>query len=216
LARLSTTGSERWRFARDAAEGAVKAVLPGPYSLMDGSFDQHYASRREACLAFAEIVRDEAAELAAAGATEIQFDEPAAGARPEEFPLLGEALERVIAPLRGRSRVWVYLGYPDLGQVGAELALLPANGLLVAGAHCDYDGLAAFAAALPSDRFAGIGVVDVLSPWVESEAEIRERLANLARLVPPDRLWAVPDGGFRALRPDIARQKLAALSAAAK
>jgi 5-methyltetrahydropteroyltriglutamate--homocysteine methyltransferase len=216
LARTATTGPERWRFARDAARGPVKAVLPGPYSLMDASFDQHYGSRREVCLAFAEIVREEAAELAAAGATEIQIDEPAAGARANELALLGEALGRVTEPLRGRSRVWVYLGYPDLVELGAQLAALPANGLLVAGAHCDYEGVTMFTRALPADRFAGIGVVDVLSSRIESEAEIGERLATLAKLVPSDRLWAVPDGGFRALRPDVARQKLAVLAAAAK
>src|SRR5262245_8766409 len=38
LARTSSLTAERWRFARDAARGAVKAVLPGPYSLMDGAF----------------------------------------------------------------------------------------------------------------------------------------------------------------------------------
>jgi methionine synthase II (cobalamin-independent) len=127
------------------ATGAVKAVLPGPYSLMDGSFDEHYGSRREVCLAFAEIVRDEAAELAAAGAAEIQLDEPSAGARPAELALMHEALERVMAPLRGRSRVWLYLGYADFEAVGAQLAALPGNGLLVAGAHCGYDGLSRFA-----------------------------------------------------------------------
>jgi 5-methyltetrahydropteroyltriglutamate--homocysteine methyltransferase len=216
LARSATTTCERWRFARDAAQGTVKAILPGPYSLMDGSFDQHYGSRREACLAFAEIVREEAAELAAAGATEIQLDEPSAGTRPEEIPLMREALARVAEPLRGRCRLWVYLGYPDLAATGARLAALPANGLLVAAAHCDYEGIEAFTRALPADRFAGIGVIDVVSPVVESEAEVRRRLTMLAKHVSPDRLWAVPDGGFRALRPDVARAKLAVLVAAAK
>jgi 5-methyltetrahydropteroyltriglutamate--homocysteine methyltransferase len=216
LARTSSTTVERWRFARDAAGGAVKAVLPGPYSLMDGSFDEHYPGRREACLAFAEIVREEAAELAAAGASEIQFDEPSAGARPGELPLLREVLERVTAPLHGRSRVWIYLGYADLPAVGAQLATLPANGLIVAGAHCGYDGLAAFAGALPADRVAGIGVVDVLDPRVETEDEIRARIATVANWIPRDRLWLVPDGGFRALRAETARAKLAAMVTAAK
>jgi 5-methyltetrahydropteroyltriglutamate--homocysteine methyltransferase len=216
LGRTSSTTTERWRFARDAARRAVKAILPGPYSLMDGSFDEHYGGRREVCLAFAEIVRAEALELAAAGATEIQLDEPSAGARPEELPLLAEALERVTAPLRGRSRVWLYLGYADLAALGAQLAALPANGLLVAGAHCEYEGLQAFTGALPGDRFAGIGVVDVLDPRAETEDEIRDRLAIVTKLVSPDRVWLVPDGGLRALRPAIARAKLAALVAAAK
>ena len=181
---------------------------------MDGSFDEHYGGRREVCLAFAKIVRDEAAELVSAGATEIQLDEPAAGARPAELALLREALELVIAPLRGRSRVWLYLGYADLAVVGAELAALPANGLLVAGAHCGFEGLSTFTRALPEDRFVGIGVIDVLDARVETEDEVRERLAIVAKLVPRDRLWAVPDGGLRGLRPETAQAKLAAMAAA--
>lgn len=215
LSCMASTTVERWRFARDAARGTLKAVLPGPYSLMDGSFDEHYGSRRDLCLAFAEIVREEAAELAAAGATEIQIDEPAADARPGEIALVREALDRVMTPLRGRARVWLYLGYADLAAVGGELATLPANGLLVAGAHCGYEGLEAFAAALPSDRFAGIGVVDVLSPSVETVDDIRGRVSIVAELIPPDRLWLVPDGGFRALSRDTALAKLAAMVAAA-
>jgi 5-methyltetrahydropteroyltriglutamate--homocysteine methyltransferase len=216
LARTASTTTDRWRLARDAARGAVKAVLPGPYSLMDGSFDEYYGSRREVCLAFAAIVRDEAAELAAAGAAEIQLDESSAGARPAELSLLREALERVMEPLRGRSRVWLYLGYPDLEAVGAHLAALPANGLLVAGAHCGYEGLSQFARALPEDRFVGIGVIDVLDPRVETEDEVRERLAIVRRIITRDRLWAVPDGGLRGLPPETAQAKLSAMVAAAK
>ncbi len=216
LSRTSSTTIDRWHFARDAARGPIKAVLPGPYTLMDGSFDEIYGSRRELCLAFAEIVRDEAAELAAAGAGEIQIDEPAAGARPEELPLLREALERTIAPLRGRSRAWLYLGYPDFGVVGAELASLPADGLLVAAAHCGFEDLPAFTRAVPPDRAVGIGVIDVLDPRVESEREIRERIGIARGLVPSDRLWIVPDGGLRSLQPDVARAKLAVMVAAAR
>ena len=216
LARTASTTVDRWRFARDAARGVVKAVLPGPYSLMDGSFDEHYDSRRDVCLAFAEIVRDEAAELAAAGATEIQIDEPSAGARPAELALMAEALERVVGPLRGRARVWVYLGYADFESVGERLARLPASGLLVAGAHCRYEGIEAFTRAVPEDRFVGIGVVDVLDPRVETEDEIRERLAVVSKLVPRDRLWAIPDGGLRAMKSETAHAKLAALVAASR
>lgn len=212
----ASTTADRWRFARDLASGPVKAILPGPYSLMDGSFDEHYGSRREVCLAFADVVRDEAAALAAAGAVEIQIDEPSAGARSGETGLLREALERAVAPLRGRARVWLYLGYPDLRAVGGELATLPAHGLLVAGAHASFDGVETFAKALPPGRVAGIGLIDVVDARVETPEEIRRRIDHVTSLLPADRLWAVPDGGFRALRGEAARAKLAALVAAAK
>jgi 5-methyltetrahydropteroyltriglutamate--homocysteine methyltransferase len=216
LSRGVAATIDRWTYARDLTSGSVKAILPGPYSLMDAAFDEHYGSRRDACLAFAEIVRDEALALVAAGAREIQLDEPSAGARPQENALLRDALERVVGPLRGRTRIWLYLGYVDFERSGADLAALPASGLLVAGAHCDYEGVEAFVRALPEDRVAGIGVVDVVDPRVETEAEIRDRIARLAKILPRDRLWTVPDGGFRALRVDVARAKLSAMVAAAK
>jgi 5-methyltetrahydropteroyltriglutamate--homocysteine methyltransferase len=216
LVRTASSTVTRWRAARDGARGAVKVVIPGPYSLMDGSFDEHHRSRSECCAAFAQIVQAEAAELAAAGVTEIQLDEPSAGARPDELPMLRDAIEQVVAPLRGRARVWLYLGYANLSMLGEELATLPAQGLLVAGAHCDYEGLETFARALPADRVAGVGVVDVLDARVESADEIRARAALVAKHIPPDRLWLVPDGGFRALLPPAARAKLAAMVEAAR
>ena len=216
VTRAGSSAVDRWRFSNDAASAAVKAVIPGPYSLMDGSFDEHYGSRRDACLAFAEVVRAEALDLAAAGATEIQLDEPSAGARIDEIPLLIETVGYVTGPLAGRARTWVYLGYADLAAAGAGLATIPADGILVAGAHCAYAGLDAFAQALPEERFAGIGVVDVLDPRVETEAEIAARIARVGTSIPKDRLWVVPDGGFRAVRAAAARGKLAAMVAAAR
>ena len=216
LGRGVPTTTDRWRYARDLTSGVVKAILPGPYSLMDAAFDDHYDSRRAACLAFADIVREEAVSLVAAGASEIQLDEPSADARPQERALMHDALERVVGPLKGRARVWLYLGYLDFERSGAAMATLPAHGLLVAGAHCDYEGIEAFTRALPEEKVAGIGVIDVVDPRVETEEEVRGRIERLAQLVPRDRLWAVPDGGFRALRIDVARAKLAAMVAAAK
>jgi len=216
VSRAGASTVERFRFARSVATREVKAIVPGPYSLLDGSYDEYYPSRRAACTALAEIVREEVRDLAAAGATDIQIDEPSAGARRDEIPMLHELLARVAGPVRGRARVWVYLGYADLGAVGRELAALPADGLLVAGAHCDFAGVESFAGALPPGRLAGVGVVDTLRAAVETESEIRERIAMLRGLIAEDHLWVVPDGGFRALRPDAARAKLSAMVRAAK
>ena len=216
VARGAATTVERWRFARDTAPGPVKAVIPGPYTLMDGSFDEHYASRRRACEAFAEVVRAEVIDLAAAGAREIQIDEPSAGARPGEIPLLREAIEHALGPVRGRARTWIWLGYADLGRDGATLAMLPADGILVAGAHGECEGIESFASALPGDRFAGVGVVDVLDARVESPETIAARIRRVASAIPRDRLWVVPDGGFRALTVEAARGKLRAMVAAAR
>jgi 5-methyltetrahydropteroyltriglutamate--homocysteine methyltransferase len=216
VARAGASTVERFRFARGVATRAVKAIVPGPYSLLDGSYDDHYPSRRAACSALAEVVREEVRDLAAAGAADIQIDEPSAGARLEEIPMLHELLARVVEPVRGRARVWLYLGYADLEAAGRELASLPCDGLLVAGAHCGFAGIERLARALPPGRLAGVGVVDTLRAEVETEAEIRDRIGRLRELIPDDHLWVVPDCGFRALRPDAARAKLTAMVRAAK
>ena len=56
---------ERWRFAQGATTKPVKAILTGPYTLMDWSFDEHYPSREACCMALAESVRaaDKSVEL---------------------------------------------------------------------------------------------------------------------------------------------------------
>lgn len=216
VARGAATTVERFRFARGIASRPVKAVVPGPYTLMDGSFDEHYGSRRALALAMAAVVRDEVVDLVGAGASEIQLDEPSAAARPEELGLLRDALRVAVAPLSGRARVWVYLGYADLEATGRDLAALPVDGLLVAGAHAGYLGLERLAAAAPADRSIGVGVVDVLGSEIETDAEIRARIRHVDGIVPADRLWIVPDGGLRALRAPAARAKLSAMVRAAR
>ena len=78
---------ESWKFAQAASKQPVKAILTGPYTLMDWSFDEHYPSREACCIALAEVVRQEAEDLVAAGARDLQVDEPAISARPDELPL---------------------------------------------------------------------------------------------------------------------------------
>ncbi|MEA2516455.1 MAG: 5-methyltetrahydropteroyltriglutamate--homocysteine methyltransferase, partial [Actinomycetota bacterium] len=67
-----------WKFAQSLTEKPVKGMLTGPYTIMDWSFNEHYATRRDFTLALAKVIRDEALDLEKAGAKYIQIDEPAA------------------------------------------------------------------------------------------------------------------------------------------
>ncbi|HKQ62189.1 MAG TPA: hypothetical protein VJS92_12940 [Candidatus Polarisedimenticolaceae bacterium] len=214
LVRREPITLERWRFAQSLTARPVKAVLTGPFTLAAWSFDEHYASRREACLAWAEILGEEAAELAAAGAREIQLDEPAIAAYPAELPFAVAGLERVTAGLAGRARTWVHLCYDIPPAIVPGLARLPVDGLLLELAHSGFRLLDALA-GWPQDKLLAAGIVDVLDPAVESAAELVARARRLLALVPRERLWLTPDAGLRALQAEPARQKLAALVAAA-
>jgi 5-methyltetrahydropteroyltriglutamate--homocysteine methyltransferase len=83
---------EWWKFAQGLTERPVKGMLTGPYTVMDWSFNEHYPDRKSATMALAREIRKEVVALADAGAKIIQIDEPATSVRPEELPIMIEAM----------------------------------------------------------------------------------------------------------------------------
>jgi 5-methyltetrahydropteroyltriglutamate--homocysteine methyltransferase len=215
LSRPGPLTVEHWQAAQAAAGRPVKAVLTGPYTLMDWSCDEHYGSREACCLALAEIVRAEAQDLLAAGATEIEIDEPAFSVRLEELGLAAEALGRVTAPLAGRARTWTHVAWGPLDRVIGPLGALPVDGLLLPFVASRPELLDAVR-DLPAGKLLGAGVVDVLSPQVEPVDTVRRRIAKLLDAVPAERLWVMPDSGLRTLAPETAAAKLRAMVEAAR
>ena len=55
----------------------MKFTLPGPMTMVDTLYDDHYRSREKLAWAFAEILNEEARAIEATGVDVIQFDEPA-------------------------------------------------------------------------------------------------------------------------------------------
>lgn len=203
-----------WKFAQAAATKPVKAVLTGPYSLMDAAFDEHYASREACVMALAEIMRQEAHDLAAAGAADIQLDEPAIAVRPADLPLAARALGLVTAGLRGKVRTWAHVCAPADGGPLEPLFALPVDGLLLELSGSGAERSEALR-RLPADKILGAGVVDVRPGRLDSQAAIRARIERLADLVPPERLWINPDCGLSGRSDEDARALLAAMVGAA-
>lgn len=217
IARPAPIAGPRFQAARGMTEGAsgtLKAVLTGPYTLMDWSFDEHYASREACCRAFAEVVRAEAEDLLAAGAHEIQIDEPAISARPDEMAWLTSALRHVTENLSGKVRTWIHLYYGDLPPVLDEVLALPCDGLYIEMANSRFALLDALD-AWPADKLLCAGVFDVTSPAVEPVDELKRRCERILRKVPAAQLSVGPDTGLRTLTAEQARQKLQHLVKAA-
>jgi len=88
--------------------------------MLDWSYNEAYPTRRDAALALAEVVRQEAEDLDAAGAQYIQIDEPAIHARPEELAIAIEAMGIVTQNLKAKTIshicygdfAAIYLGHP--------------------------------------------------------------------------------------------------------
>ena len=100
------------KFLRQQTTQHIKWALPGPMTMIDTVYDEHYKSRQKLAWTFAEILNQEAKELEAAGVDIIQFDEPAFNVFFEEVNEWGiECLERAIDGLKCQTVVHICYGY---------------------------------------------------------------------------------------------------------
>src|SRR6185312_10650700 len=76
-----------------------------------------------------------------------------------------------------------------------------------------YDDLELFRRYPETPFMLGLGVIDVKSREVEQPELVAARVRRALQVLPPERLMVNPDCGLRHLPADIARAKLAALTA---
>ena len=101
VSRRAPVFVEDAHFLRSATERKVKFTLPGPMTMVDTLYDDHYKSREKLAWAFAGILNEEARAIAATGVDVIQFDEPAFNVYLDEVRDWGiAALERAAAGTR--------------------------------------------------------------------------------------------------------------------
>src|SRR5437879_5808316 len=116
-----------FRFSQGLTHRPVKGMLTGPYTMLDWSYNEAYRTRRDAALALAEVVRQEAEDLERAGARYIQIDEPAIHARPEELDIAIEAMGIVTQNLKAKTIS--HICYGDFAAIYPKVLDLPVDQL---------------------------------------------------------------------------------------
>jgi 5-methyltetrahydropteroyltriglutamate--homocysteine methyltransferase len=185
---------EMWRYAQSLTDKPVKGMLTGPYTMVEWSFDEYYASRREAVLDMAVVIHQEAVELEKAGARHIQVDEPAASTRPEEMDLVSQGLAVVTEGLRAKTIT--HMCYGDFARVFDQIVRLPVDQLDIETANSDYALLELFRRHR-FDKELTLGVVDVHDHRVETVEEIKQGIRKGLEVIPPERLYIDPDCGLK-------------------
>src|SRR5215213_934559 len=100
------------RFLRAHTDRAVKMTVPGPFTMTQQAQDDHYRDDRALTMAYADVVRQEIADLFAAGADIVQVDEPWLQARPEVARRYGaEVVTRAVADAVGPVHLHLCFGY---------------------------------------------------------------------------------------------------------
>ena len=185
---------EWFEYAQSLTDRPVKGMLTGPYTLLDWSYNEAYRTRRDAALALAEVVRQEAEDLEAAGARYIQIDEPAIHARPEELDIAIEAMGIVTQNLRAKTIS--HICYGDFAAIYPQVLDLPVDQLDLAMANYGYRFLDLFDAH-PFTKELAIGIVDVHSHEKETVDEAAEGIRKGLRYVTAEKLLPHPDCGLK-------------------
>ncbi len=204
------------RRARALTSAPLKFTLTGPHMLCKTLLDRHYASRPDLCLALAEVLASQVADL---DAEVVQVDEANLPGHPEECDWALDAINRVLDAVP--STPAVHLCFGNYGgqtiQQGTWQKLLGyLNGL-----HCDHVLLElahrgnwelSFLRELDPKIRLGLGVVDIKSTVVESAEQIARRIEEAAEALGEERIAYInPDCGFWMLKRSVADRKIRTL-----
>jgi 5-methyltetrahydropteroyltriglutamate--homocysteine methyltransferase len=217
------------RIARAHTGHALKFTLPGPMTIIDTIADRHYGDRVKMAMAFADLLNEEARELAEIGIDVIQFDEPAFNVYLDEVVDWGiEGLHRAIGGLGCKTAVHICYGYGIKANIDWKAGLgsewrqyerifpaLAASRIDQVSLECANSRVPIELLSLLDGKDVLVGAIDVASGHVETPDEVAATIERALRFVPAERLFPCTNCGMAPLDQALAYKKLEALSAGA-
>jgi 5-methyltetrahydropteroyltriglutamate--homocysteine methyltransferase len=215
--------------ARTNTERRLKFTLPGPMTICDTVADAHYGDRTRMAMAFAELLNEEARELAAIGVDVIQFDEPAFNVYLDAVVDWGiAALHRAVEGVACKTAVHICYGYGIQANIdwkhtlGAEwrqyeriFPALAASRIDQVSLECANSHVPLELLSLLAGKDVLVGAIDVATDRAETPDEVAATIEAALRFVPAERLYPCTNCGMAPLDRTLASQKLAALAAGA-
>ncbi len=195
----------RWaEYAQSLSDKPVKGMLTGPVTILAWSFVRDDQPLGVTANQVALALRQEIADLEAAGIGIIQVDEPALR---ELLPLRNadkaaylswsvNSFKLATAGAKDDTQVHTHLCYSEFGEIIDAIDGLDADVTSIEAARSRMEVLPAIKAH-GYERQIGPGVWDIHSPRVPSTEEITELLALAKDSVPGQQLWVNPDCGLK-------------------
>jgi len=195
---------ETARYAQSLTARPVKGMLTGPVTMLKWSFVRDDQPRAETAFQIALALRDEVAELEAAGIGVIQIDEPALReGLPSRSKDRGAYLDWAVRAFRlaaaaasDETQIHTHMCYAEFNDILPAIAALDADVVTIESSRSGMTLLEAFRDFhYPND--IGPGVYDIHSPRVPGVDEIVRLIERAAQVIPLERLWVNPDCGLK-------------------
>lgn len=208
---------EDLKFLRAQTDRKVKITLPGPFTMSQQAVNEYYPSAAEAAMDYARAVREEIADLFAAGADVVQLDEPWMQAKPdlaEDYGLA--ALNAALEGTAGTTAVHICFGYAAMTKDRPEgYSFLPQ----MADCLCDQISIETAQANLDTSILEALrgktiilGVIDLGDLTVEAPEVVAHRIRRALPHVDADKVVVAPDCGLKYLPHDVAFGKMKAMA----
>src|SRR5580692_5365438 len=224
LRRRRSVHATEAKLARAHTARALKFTLPGPMTIIDTIADQHYGDRVAMAMAFADLLNEEARELAEIGVDVIQFDEPAFNVYLDEAAGWGiDALHRAIEGVTCKTAVHICYGYGIKANIdwkaglGSEWRQYERIFPALAESRIDQVSLECANSRVPIEllgllegKDVLVGAIDVASEHVETADEVAATVDRALRFVPTERLFPCTNCGMAPLDQALAYKKLEA------
>ncbi|GHE40761.1 methionine synthase [Sphingobacterium griseoflavum] len=230
VARQKAVFVDDARFLRQQTDKPIKWALPGPMTMVDTLYDNHYKSREKLAWEFAKALNQEARELQDAGVDIIQFDEPAFNVFFDEVSDWGmAALERAIEGLNCETAVHICYGYGIQANndwkktLGSEwrqyeeiFPKIQKSTIDIVSLECHNSNVPLNLIELVRGKKVMVGAIDVASNTIETPEEVANTLRKTLEFVAIENLYPSTNCGMAPLSRDVARGKLSALSGGAE
>ena len=198
----------------------LKASVPGPYTLSGRLLpNAQYRDRYALTEALLPLVRDELAALVKAGCREITVDEPSMScyAHREDPKRFVDIFNRTVESVAGQCHLSTHLcfgnykgraigprRYAPMFPAFLELAV---DEIHVEMASREFSELELIR-AIATKKDVAVGIIDVKSYYIETPADVADRVRACLQFAPAERLSFAPDCGLSQTARWAARQKL--------
>ncbi|MFG2087351.1 5-methyltetrahydropteroyltriglutamate--homocysteine S-methyltransferase [Spirillospora sp. NPDC048824] len=191
-------------YAQSLTDRPVKGMLTGPVTMLAWSFVRDDQPLADTARQVALALRDEIADLEAAGIRIIQVDEPALrellplrdADRPAYLDWAVGAFRLATSGVTDTTQIHTHMCYSEFGEIIGAIGALDADVTSVEAARSHMELVGDLRAA-GYENGIGPGVWDIHSPRVPGAGEMEENLRRALRAVEPARLWVNPDCGLK-------------------
>jgi 5-methyltetrahydropteroyltriglutamate--homocysteine methyltransferase len=200
----------------------LKASVPGPYTL-SGRINPGpiYKDRWEVTEALIPIVREELQQLVQCGCGEITLDEPSMScyAHREDPRRFVEIFAETVKPIVGLCRLSAHLCFGNYKGRAVGLRRyaplfpafldLPVDELHLEMASREFAEIEIIHEIVQQGIDVAVGIIDVKSYYIETPADVAERVRLCLKYAPAEKLSFAPDCGLSQTARWAAKQKLA-------